>query len=295
MSYNPNQPRNSKGAPMAGAWASDNHRGAATSVLSGKQERLSRRATREAELANLLDSIAGLSSKLSNSSRVQMILNEHGAITLPAISEADDVKAHNAIVASGIGAHSARFAHCDWMERSRAGWWIDVNRGNEAKQAAIRARDRAADLSAEAQLDPEERSQRWSATGQWALSESEFDEELHNYLDAELWAAGDMVTEDGEAGQAWADEYDHTDFARESVDKAEITLAAVINAAPSSALLHRESSLSLGHDLALTRGRHGAGFWDRGTGHDGDRLTDAAHGAGETNLEVGDDGQVHLR
>lgn len=280
---------------MAGAWAADNQRGAATSVLSGKQERLSRRAAREAELGDLLDSIAGLSSKLSNSSRVQMILNEHGAITLPTISEKDDVSAHNAIVASGIDAHRAQFAHCDWMERSRAGWWIDVNRGNEAKQAAVRARDRAADLSAEAQLDPEERSQRWSATGQWALSEAEFDEELHNYLDAELWAAGDMVTEDGEAGQAWADEYDHTDFARESVDEAEAALAAVINAAPSAALHHRAVSFSLGHDLALTRNRHGAGFWDRGTGHEGDRLTQAAHEAGGTDLEVGDDGQLRLR
>lgn len=33
----------------------------------------------------------------------------------------------------------------------------------------------------------------------------------------------------------------------------------------------------VGHDFWLTRERHGAGFWDRGLGDIGRRLTDAAH------------------
>lgn len=33
-----------------------------------------------------------------------------------------------------------------------------------------------------------------------------------------------------------------------------------------------------GHDYVLTAGHHGAGFWDRGYGVAGDRLTEAAHG-----------------
>ena len=37
----------------------------------------------------------------------------------------------------------------------------------------------------------------------------------------------------------------------------------------------------LGHDLVLTRGRHGAGFRDRGLGDLGDRLTDACHAYGD--------------
>jgi hypothetical protein len=48
-----------------------------------------------------------------------------------------------------------------------------------------------------------------------------------------------------------------------------------------------------GHDVWLTRNRHGAGFWD------GDwpepmaqALTDAAHAFGEVDLYVGDDGKV---
>ncbi len=41
-----------------------------------------------------------------------------------------------------------------------------------------------------------------------------------------------------------------------------------------------------GHDFWLTRNHHGCGFWDRGLGELGDRLTAAAHGAGETSLYV---------
>lgn len=42
-----------------------------------------------------------------------------------------------------------------------------------------------------------------------------------------------------------------------------------------------------GHDFLLMRNRHGVGFWDRGYGDDlGDRLTDAAHKAGETHAYV---------
>ena len=49
-----------------------------------------------------------------------------------------------------------------------------------------------------------------------------------------------------------------------------------------------------GHDLWLTRNRHGAGFWD------GDwpepaatRLTESAHKMGEFELYIGDDGRIH--
>lgn len=50
---------------------------------------------------------------------------------------------------------------------------------------------------------------------------------------------------------------------------------------------------SLGHDLWLTRNGHGAGFWDRGLGELGERLTKAAKTYGEVDLFLGADGQVH--
>lgn len=48
-----------------------------------------------------------------------------------------------------------------------------------------------------------------------------------------------------------------------------------------------------GHDFWLTRNRHGAGFWDRGLGDVGQRLTKAAHIWGSVDLYVGDDGRIY--
>lgn len=54
---------------------------------------------------------------------------------------------------------------------------------------------------------------------------------------------------------------------------------------------------TLGHDLALTSGRHGAGFWDGDFDHLGDWcvlvLCAAAREVGELELYVGDDGLVY--
>lgn len=49
---------------------------------------------------------------------------------------------------------------------------------------------------------------------------------------------------------------------------------------------------SAGHDFWLTRNGHGAGFWDRGYGDRGQRLTDAAKAYGEVSPYIGDDGAV---
>lgn len=44
----------------------------------------------------------------------------------------------------------------------------------------------------------------------------------------------------------------------------------------------KESAEQAGHDFALTRNHHGAGYWDRGLDDAGRRLTDAAHAYGES-------------
>lgn len=54
-----------------------------------------------------------------------------------------------------------------------------------------------------------------------------------------------------------------------------------------------------GHDFALTRNRHGAGFWDRkhrGTAEDTalDRLTKASHAYGSQDFVVNAEGKVEL-
>lgn len=50
----------------------------------------------------------------------------------------------------------------------------------------------------------------------------------------------------------------------------------------------------IGHDLALTRNRHGAGFWDRGLGRRGEELTELAHALGEETWITNDNGKVEL-
>ncbi len=48
-----------------------------------------------------------------------------------------------------------------------------------------------------------------------------------------------------------------------------------------------------GHDFWLTRCDHGAGFWDRGLGELGTKLSEAAKAFGSVDLYLGDDGLVH--
>jgi hypothetical protein len=49
-----------------------------------------------------------------------------------------------------------------------------------------------------------------------------------------------------------------------------------------------------GHDFWLTRNRHGAGFWGRGLGELGERLTESAHVYGTVEIYVGDDGNLYI-
>lgn len=54
------------------------------------------------------------------------------------------------------------------------------------------------------------------------------------------------------------------------------------------------NSGQVGHDFYLTRNRHGAGFWDRGAGEVGDRLTESSHGYGSSELTQDDFGNWHF-
>lgn len=48
-----------------------------------------------------------------------------------------------------------------------------------------------------------------------------------------------------------------------------------------------------GHDFWLTRNGHGAGFWDRGLGDLGDKLTTKAESFSSVGLYIGDDGLLY--
>lgn len=49
-----------------------------------------------------------------------------------------------------------------------------------------------------------------------------------------------------------------------------------------------------GHDFWLTRNGHGSGFWDRGLGDVGGRLSEASRKFGNSYLYVGDDKRLYV-
>lgn len=59
-------------------------------------------------------------------------------------------------------------------------------------------------------------------------------------------------------------------------------------------LLETVDDEQAGHDFWLTRNGHGAGFWDRGLGELGRKLTDACKPYSSCDLYVGDDSEIHI-
>lgn len=51
---------------------------------------------------------------------------------------------------------------------------------------------------------------------------------------------------------------------------------------------------NVAHDYILTRNGHGAGFWDRGAGDVGERLSDACQVWGEIDVYISDDGTLEI-
>ena len=112
------------------------------------------------------------------------------------------------------------------------------------------------------------------------------------YIEAALWSSTDNSDESG--GEPFDANYSEADIAPD-------TLARIVEDCEA---FQRDNEVLLsqvpwtteeqnGHDFWLTRNGHGAGFWDRGYGDLGDKLTDAAHAWSTFDLYIGDDGKVH--
>lgn len=91
------------------------------------------------------------------------------------------------------------------------------------------------------------------------------------------------------------------EFAPETIAKARSDCQAFIEQAQKIALDYPSSGLlmtwdAFGHDFWLTRNHHGVGFWDRGLGDLGDRLTTLAQSKAFNDAEayLGDDGLVYI-
>lgn len=110
---------------------------------------------------------------------------------------------------------------------------------------------------------------------------------LNQYLETALWASTDPE------GNPLDRDYSIEDFSDE----------ALLQAIQESNNFIQENLKDLemvgdegahGHDFFLTRNGHGAGFWDRGYGPVGKRLTSASKRYGTADVYVGDDRQLHF-
>lgn len=111
---------------------------------------------------------------------------------------------------------------------------------------------------------------------------------LQSYLTAALWSStdDDCIPLD--------DNYGIYDISQESIKDQETQLTDFLTA---NAADIAESGMPLelvAYDFWLTRNGHGAGFWDRGLGAVGDRLTQAAEVYGSVYVYTGDDGMLYF-
>lgn len=121
------------------------------------------------------------------------------------------------------------------------------------------------------------------------------DQFTHAYMFAALWSSTDEKGEPLDANNS------EIDIAPETAAKMRADCEAFIAANAADLESYAEQlgneqwspSELAGHDFWLTRCGHGSGFWDRGLGELGKRLSAAAHAYGSVDLYVGDDGKVH--
>lgn len=124
------------------------------------------------------------------------------------------------------------------------------------------------------------------------------DDMTRGYLMCALWTGMDESDESG--GQPLDVTYSLDDFSEEAVitakedcDKFRTENADDLAGFPESPDGDSAEAFA-GHNFWLTRNGHGTGFWDRGLGEAGDRLSESARKAGERYVYVGDDERLHI-
>ncbi len=111
---------------------------------------------------------------------------------------------------------------------------------------------------------------------------------LAAYIECALWSSTD--DSDDAVGEPLDENYDRSDLSEECLESFRKDCAAFL--ADNFDDLADIDLEQAGHDFWLTRNRHGAGFWDRGLGELGERLTDACKPYGSVFLYA-HEGQVH--
>lgn len=116
-------------------------------------------------------------------------------------------------------------------------------------------------------------------------SDSEIDIATYQAMVTLLWQAGEITDEDGNStGETWDRKYNVSQFPKSQHDAMRAKLAAFMEAnlvdltstGHVAGIQNNVNAVGrIGHDYVLTTAGHGAGFWDRGYGEAGDRLTEA--------------------
>jgi hypothetical protein len=127
-----------------------------------------------------------------------------------------------------------------------------------------------------------------------SLDQSERDELYNHYAVAALWTATDEEGEPLDAEHA-VDDIDEASRQRmtEDLDQFLTSNRGYVDRAIATGFYGSWEQVA--HDFWLTRNGHGAGFWDRGLGDLGTKLTDAAKVYGTVDVYAGDNGQLDLR
>lgn len=128
---------------------------------------------------------------------------------------------------------------------------------------------------------------------------------LHGYATAALWSSSDNSDESG--GEPLDNNYSIGDIASSSLRSMRKDIVKFLRANKKAVYEYADHRVynrhdgnvweHLGHDLWLDRNGHGSGFWDRDyDGHDeiGKKLSKAAGKLGESDLYVGDDGELYV-
>ena len=112
---------------------------------------------------------------------------------------------------------------------------------------------------------------------------------LQAYIECALWSSNDNVDDSG--GEPLDANYDASDLADDCLEAFKRDCAD-FQEANAEDLIDYDLEQA-GHDFWLTRNGHGAGFWDRGMGELGQRLSKASKVYGSVDLYVGNDRKVH--
>lgn len=114
-------------------------------------------------------------------------------------------------------------------------------------------------------------------------SDSEIDIATDQAMVTLLWSAGDRCDEEGNSLYPWDSKFSVSDFAPNQRVKMRELIAAFMTANlealvrsghTADAWGNIDKIEQIGHDYVLTTGGHGVGFWDRGLGELGDKLSD---------------------